>query len=73
MKAVEVIEIATGEKKLAIYAPNKKGNKQFNVEGKFYLDSIFDDVFKIIPKCECGLPKTWFKGKFICSDLTCKK
>ncbi len=43
-----VIEIETGKEKIAVYAPNKKGNKQFNVDGKFYTDINFDKKF-IIP------------------------
>ncbi len=38
----------TGEIKTAIYAPNKKGNKQYNVDGKFYADKLFDKLFKIL-------------------------
>lgn len=40
-----VIETATGKEKIAVYAPNKKGNKQFNVDGKFYTDNEFDKKF----------------------------
>ena len=48
MTTIIVIEIETGKEKLVVYAPNKKGNKQFNVDGKFYTDSEFDKKF-IIP------------------------
>jgi len=46
-----VIEIETGKEKIAVYAPNRIGNKQFNVDGKFYRDIEFDKKF-IIPITE---------------------
>lgn len=48
MKAIEIEVKKTGEKKLAIYAPNNKGNKQLNVDGKFYTDKDFDKKYKVI-------------------------
>ena len=51
MKSLIVVKVETGEEKIAVYAPNKKGNKQFNVDGKFYTDQEFDKNF-IIPIIE---------------------
>lgn len=48
MTATKIQVRETKEIKLAIYAPNKKGNKQYNVDGKFYTDKDFDKNFKII-------------------------
>jgi len=39
---------ATGEVITAIYDRNRKGNMQFNVNGKFYNDKKFSKLFKII-------------------------
>lgn len=72
MNTLDVIELSTGIKKIAVYAPNRNGNKRFNVEGKFYIDAIFDSLFKLVPTCECGEKMTWFKGEFICSQMTVK-
>ncbi len=47
MTAIEVKEKQTGIIKLAVYAPNKKGNKQYCIDGKFYNDKDFDKLFKI--------------------------
>lgn len=48
MITIKVKVIATNEIKIAVYAPNKKGNMQYNVEGKFYTDKQFDKLFIII-------------------------
>lgn len=45
---MKVIEIQTGLHKTAIYGINSKGNKRFNVDGKFYSDKQFDKLFKKI-------------------------
>jgi len=39
---------ATGQIITAIYAPNRKGNLQYNVNGKFYNDKQFNRLFKVI-------------------------
>jgi len=39
---------ATGEIKTAIYDRNRKGNMQFNVDGKFYNDKQFSKLFKVV-------------------------
>lgn len=46
--ATQIKDRKTGEIKTAIYTPNKKGNKQYNVDGKFYNDKKFDNQFQII-------------------------
>lgn len=46
---VTKIEVkATGEVITAIYYRNRKGNMQFNVNGKFYNDKQFSKLFKVI-------------------------
>ncbi len=45
--AVKVQDKKTGEIKTAIYAVNKSGNLQYNVDGKFLTDKSFDRKYKI--------------------------
>lgn len=45
---IKVKDRKTGEIKTAVYAPNRKGNKQYNVDGKFYPDHLFDKLFEIL-------------------------
>jgi hypothetical protein len=42
-----VIVKATGEQKTAVYMANRQGNKQYNIDGKFYTDKAFSKLFKI--------------------------
>lgn len=39
---------ATGEEKIAIYATTPAGHKRNNVDGKFYTDKRFYQLFEII-------------------------
>ncbi len=48
MNVTQVKVKATNEIKIAVYAPNKKGNKQYNIDGKFYTDKNFDKLFIIL-------------------------
>lgn len=45
----EIIVKATGEKKTAVYAANSGGNMRYNVDGKFYSDKKFNELFLIVP------------------------
>ncbi len=45
LSGMKVIERTSGEKKIALYETNRLGNKQFNVDGKFYSDKQFDKLF----------------------------
>jgi hypothetical protein len=51
-----VIEKSTGEKKTALYETTPKGNKRFNVDGKFYSDKQFNQKFGIVDNNE---PLVW--------------
>lgn len=46
----EIIVKETGERKTAIYAPNSSGNMRYNVDGKFYTDKKFNQLFTIESK-----------------------
>jgi len=48
IKAVKVEDKKTKEIKTAIYATNRLGNKQYNVDGKFLNDRSFGKLFKIV-------------------------
>jgi hypothetical protein len=37
----------TGEIKTAVYATTPTGNKKYNVDGKFYSDKKFNELFEI--------------------------
>lgn len=45
--ATKILVKSTNEVKTAIYMPNRKGNKQFNVDGKFYNDKEFSKIFTV--------------------------
>jgi hypothetical protein len=44
----KVLVKATGETKVAVYAPNSSGNMRYNVDGKFYSDKKFNQLFEIV-------------------------
>ena len=44
---VEIIEKSTNIEKVAVYAPNSRGNMRYNVDGTFYTDKQFDRLFEI--------------------------
>jgi hypothetical protein len=48
MRATKVQDRKTNEIFFAEYGPNKRGNLQYWVCGKFYSDKLFDKKFKII-------------------------
>ncbi len=47
--SVSIVVRATGQMNRAYYMANRKGNKQYNVDGKFYNDKQFNKLFKIVP------------------------
>jgi hypothetical protein len=42
-----IVVKATGERKTAVYMANRRGNKQYNVDGKFYNDKAFSRLFEV--------------------------
>lgn len=54
MKSVFVIEKSTGKQYVAVYAQNSGGNLRMNVNGKFYSDKKFNQLFKLVNN---GYPK----------------
>lgn len=48
MKTMKVIERSTGNIYHAQYAPNSGGNMRLWVEGKFYSDKKFAELFEVV-------------------------
>lgn len=45
---VHIVDKKSGTPNTAVYAANRLGNMQWNVDGKFYNDTKFDKRFKIV-------------------------
>lgn len=49
---VKIINKKTGEQNIAVYAANRFGNMQYNVDGKFLSDLIFNRRYRIVTENE---------------------
>lgn len=83
-----VINKITKEKKFAVYATNRKGNMQFNIDGNFITDKAFDANYEIVDetehkqfykeadgtmKCRCGKDAVELRpNEWLCSSITIK-
>jgi hypothetical protein len=47
MSSIRIVNKLTGERDVAVYSPNRKGNMRYNVGGNFLSDRIFDKLYEI--------------------------
>lgn len=48
LNTIKVVEVSTGIEKVAVYAPDRRGNMVYHIDGKPVPDKVFDKKYKII-------------------------